>query len=237
MDGDLHALLRLTRGALEDPSTPANMMPQLLGVAVRAAIAIERLGIRNTDLPPEVMWRDEPPNGHNELGPVGPTILPGPPWAPFEGMPEPVQVALNQQLLARAWVWHMERAALLRLDVTDEEIDAAQAELVDIRASYPETSKGATCYDTLVEGPPAGGDRHGLPQVEQGGLCTPGDGCQSGSPNGCQSGSQRLTAVEERVLEGSPQSAHLDANAQAEVSSQQPQSCFHQEPDPHADNH
>lgn len=126
----LYEVLARSRAAIGAPDTPIQMLPQLLGVATRAAAELRRAGPALDKQP----WQPDHPNGHPELPPVLP-IMPGPAWDPFRGLPDEEADALNQRLLARAFRYHQDRADEIREWVTDDQIAAVELELFTARAS------------------------------------------------------------------------------------------------------
>jgi hypothetical protein len=130
-----HAVLDRIEAALDDPSTPVTMVPQLLGVAARVAATIARLKLTDPRTPPaETSWRPDPIGGHPELPPIP---IPVAVWGELD--PEDERVSqVNRTLTARAAIWHAERAAELEAAAGAEALAAVAADLAARRAKTRE---------------------------------------------------------------------------------------------------
>ena len=120
----LAALADVAMRAALNPETPPTMLPQVLGTALRATLAVQKVAQAadqpplGAPSPPDVVapegrpgWLPLPPTGHNELPDIMPPEIPGPPWAPWRGADPEHLDRLNRHMAARRTVWLRERAA------------------------------------------------------------------------------------------------------------------------------
>lgn len=128
----LNALAIRAADAALDPDADPKLLPQLIGVAARSAIAAQRAAA--APAPDHVdEWNPDPLTGHPEMPSLMPRI-PGPPWDPWRGMTDEDKRRHSDQMMARAIIWHQERAdELLHLLVHHEVLDQQRADLRDIR--------------------------------------------------------------------------------------------------------
>ena len=151
----MESLAKAATAAALNPETPPTMLPQVLGTALRAALALEKVHEKaalppsppderrpeTIERPPDDSpgWLHMPATGHDELPSIMPDGLFGPPWSPFRDASPDMLERANNHLVARRVVWLREQAAeLAALLCASDEIAQVELDLVWVRTGGAE---------------------------------------------------------------------------------------------------